>query len=157
MPEWIDPGHPEQNGRHERFHLTLKEAVALPPANTLLTQLRIMNDFVYEYNFDRPHEALDMKTPAVCYGMSPRMWDGRLRSPEYNSSEGMLRKVGQAGTITISGEEYYIGQALTGEYIQLRDQDDKQKVYYGPLLLGCFTKEKGLEKLKRKIRNRRKV
>lgn len=150
MPEWIEPGHPEQNGRHERFHLTLKQEVAMPPAKTLTAQNRLMQDFVYEYNFERPHEALDMKTPSECYGCSPRSWDGKLRSPEYDSSEGDVRKVGQSGTITIRGIEYYVGQALSGEYIQLKEDDQFKKVYYGPLVLGCFNEESGFKKIKNK-------
>lgn len=156
-PEWIEPGHPEQNGRHERFHLTLKEAIAMPPAHTLVTQLRWMQDFVSEYNFDRPHEALNMQTPAECYGLSPRKWNGRLQSPEYDSSEGMLRKVTQAGSVWVEGQEYYIGQALTGEYIQFKDGDNSIEVCYGPILLGDFTCKNGLVKRKNRKENRRKV
>lgn len=156
VPEWIDPGHPEQNGRHERFHLTLKEAIAVPPAATLATQLRDMKEFVDVYNFDRPHEALDMKTPAECYCLSPRKWDGILRGPEYDSSEGMIRKVTPGGTVWVKGQEYYIGQALSGEYIQFKEGELSLQIHYGPILLGNFTKEKGLEvvKYKKKIQGK---
>lgn len=154
MPEWIEPGHPEQNGRHERFHLTLKEAVAMPPASTLATQVRWMQEFVSEYNFDRPHEALDMRTPGECYGISPRKWDGQLRSPEYDIAEGMLRKVTPAGTVWVSGKEYYIGQALTGEYVQFKERSHSMEVFYGPLVLGDFTKKEGLMKRKNRKRKR---
>jgi len=64
LPEWIQPGHPEENGRHERFHLTLKEEVADPPAATLQEQIWLMRRFQRQYNFERPHESLDMQTPA---------------------------------------------------------------------------------------------
>ena len=63
IPEWIRPGHPEENGRHERFHLTLKQDVASPPKDTLALQIQAMSQFHDEYNFERPHEALEMKTP----------------------------------------------------------------------------------------------
>lgn len=148
VPEWIEPGHPEQNGRHERFHLTLKEEIAMPPAATLPYQLRLMKDFVQEYNFDRPHEALEMKTPGECFSISPRRWDGILRSPDYNPDEGIIRKVSPAGTFWVSGKEYYASQALTGEYIQFREMENSMKVYYGPIALGDFTKEMGFMKTK---------
>jgi putative transposase len=152
VPEWIEPGHPEQNGRHERFHLTLKEAVAMPPAQTLARQIRNMRDFVHEYNFERPHEALGLKTPAEVYGTSPRQWDGVLRSPDYNPSDGMLRKVSPGGTFWVKGTEYYLGYALSGEYVQFREGAHSDNVYYGSLLLGDFTMEKGFSKMKRKSR-----
>ena len=61
LPEWINPGHPEENGRHERFHLTLKQTIAIPPAATLEEQLIRLATFQEEYNFERPHEALNME------------------------------------------------------------------------------------------------
>ena len=54
MPEWINPGHPEENGRHERFHLTLKQEVANPPAATIQERIIRMATFQEEYNFERP-------------------------------------------------------------------------------------------------------
>lgn len=102
VPEWIRPGHPEDNGRHERLHLTLKQAIASPPKGTLALQLQAMADFQDEYNFDRPHEALDFKTPGSCHQRSARNWDGILRPPEYDRNEADVRKVGQSGC-TLSG------------------------------------------------------
>lgn len=66
VPERIVPGHPEQNGRLERFHRTLKAETATPPAATLRAQQRSFNAFRTEYNRDRPHEALDQRPPARC-------------------------------------------------------------------------------------------
>ena len=73
IPEWINPGRPEENGRHERFHLTLKQATANPPKQTLILQAEAMNQFWEEYNFERPHEALGMKTPSSVYSKSARL------------------------------------------------------------------------------------
>jgi len=148
-PEWIEPGHPEENGRHERFHLTLKENVALPPAQNLSSQVRQMNEFVQEYNYDRPHEALDMRTPADCYSASNRSWDGLLRSPEYDTACGDVRKVTPAGTIWVSGTEIYVGQSLTGEYVQLKgDNPECKPIYYGPVLLGDYVGKKSLQRVR---------
>lgn len=155
IPEWIEPGHPEENGRHERFHLTLKQEIANPPKETLLLQIQAMNDFHYEYNYERPHEALEMKTPASCYTKSIREWDGILRSPEYDTREFQIRKVGQSGCIWLCGEEHFIGQALSGEYIALKSTESEYlEVYYGPLYLGKLGKE-GMERPKSKPRRKR--
>lgn len=135
IPEWINPGHPEENGRHERFHLTLKNEVADPPAQTLKEQLEQLKIFQEEYNFERPHEALEMKTPSEYYCKSPRQWDGKLRSPEYDSSV-QVRKVGQNGCIWVKQTEYYISQSLTGEYISIEDKEEGMEVRYGPIYLG---------------------
>lgn len=139
MPEWINPGHPEENGRHERFHLTLQTSTATPPAKTLQEQITRMVDFQEEYNFERPHEALNMETPGSCYQASKKVWDGQLRSPEYDAKL-LVRKVGQNGGIWLKQTEYYLGTTLIGENVGLQETEgDKLKVYYGPLYLGQIT------------------
>lgn len=154
IPEWIRPGHPEENGRHERFHLTLKEAVASPPQVTLILQIKEMEKFWTEYNFERPHEALGMKTPGSFYSKSSRSWDGKLRSPEYDTNM-IVRKVCQSGCIWLKQKEHYIGQALQGEHIGLKQCDTEGlEVYYGPVYLGKLDQNKGLEKPKMKTRRR---
>jgi len=153
MPEWINPGHPEENGRHERFHLTLKQATASPPGDNLEEQIRRMVYFQDEYNFERPHEALGMQTPSSCYYTSPRKWDGVLRSPEYDTQAGLIRKVGQNGCIHIHQKEYYIGQTLSGEYVAAKDDGVAIKVYYGPVYLGALNLKQKLEQPKLKLKN----
>lgn len=149
QPEWINPGHPEENGRHERFHLSLKEAVASPAASTLKEQIRRMNDYIEEYNFDRPHEGLGMKTPSECYWSSDRKWDGRLRSPEYDEHLFSVRKVGQSGALWLNGEEYYISVALEGEYVGIKGLGSgRLEAYYGPIYLGELVKNVGLKQPK---------
>lgn len=151
LPEWINPGHPEENGRHERFHRTLKEAITIPAASSLIEQAKRIEAFEEEYNFERPHEALQMDTPAVHYERSPRRWDGLLRGPEYDTKLTTVRKVGQNGCIWLEQREYFMGLALVGEYIGLtRDVTGNWDVRYGPVALGKLKKEGGLEKLKRK-------
>lgn len=147
-PEWIRPGHPEENGRHERMHLTLKQETASPPKRTLVEQIQAMAAFQHEYNFERPHEALGMKTPASYYASSPRKWNGILVPPEYSRSEFEVRKVGQSGCIWLKQEEYYIGQTLVGEYVGLKyNEKDEIELYYGPVYLGIIN-SKGFEKPK---------
>jgi len=153
VPEWINPGHPEENGRHERFHLTLQKAVANPSAKNLHEQIQWMVAFKEEYNFERPHEALEMNTPASCYSNSTRKWDGILRAPEYDTRSVLVRKVGQSGCIWIKQTEYYIGKTLTGEYVSIKESDiGELEVRYGPVYLGKLKADRGLEKpkLKRK-------
>jgi len=157
IPEWITPGCPEENGRHERFHLTLKQDIASPPMDTLALQIQKMNEFQEEYNFERPHEALDMATPGECYRTSKKTWDGVLRSPEYDTREFEVRKVCQSGCIWLNQQEHYIGQTLVGEYVGLKSNESGSKeVYYGPIYLGLIDQSIGLNKPKRKTRRRKK-
>lgn len=155
IPEWIRPGHPEENGQHERFHLTLQQEVASPPQASLASQIHMMSQFHEEYNFERPHEALNMKTPGSCYQPSTRAWDGILRSPEYDT-EMEARKVCQSGCIWIRQKEFYVGQVLTGEYVGLKmNEQEEIEMYYGPIYLGKLCLQKGLEQPKIKTRRQR--
>lgn len=152
MPEWINPGHPEENGRHERFHLTLKLATASPPARCLEEQIIRGIAFEEEYNFERPHEALEMRTPASAYGPSTRKWDGILRPMEYPSGTPYVRKVCQSGCIWFGQREYFLGQALTGEHVALKyDENRELEIYFGPLNLGKLHKG-GQQKRKRQTK-----
>ena len=81
------PGKPQQNGRHERMHLTLLQDVADPPAATMREQLKRLRAFQRLYNEERPHQALDNATPADRYQISFRRFDGILREPEYGDLE----------------------------------------------------------------------
>lgn len=155
VPEWINPGHPEENGRHERFHLTLKEAIATPPERTLKEQIEKMRSFQEEYNVKRPHEALGMKTPASQYRSSPRQWDGQLRPPEYDTNKMLVRKVHPSGCISINKVECYLGRALPGEYVGLEEDSlGGFNVYYGPVYLGNLN-ERGIKTPERKTVSRR--
>jgi transposase InsO family protein len=140
IPEWIQPGHPEENGRHERFHLTLKQEIASPPKETLNLQIQAMNEFDQEYNFERPHEALGMKTPASCYQKSIRRWSGILKSPEYSSKDIKPRKVCSRGGVSILDVNYYLSENLTGEYVGVKKNEVESgyefEVYFGPVYLG---------------------
>lgn len=133
IPEWIDPGEPQQNGRHERMHLTLEQE-GFDLSMDFNTQLRKLEDFKEYYNFIRPHEALDQKNPGNLYLPSPRYWDGKLRSPEY-SNEYRIGLVKSCGKMSWKCKEIYIGRVFAGEPIGLK-QEEVLKAYYGPLYLG---------------------
>jgi transposase InsO family protein len=83
LPEFIEPGKPQQNGRHERMHRTLKAETTRPPANSCRGQQRKFDRFREEFNFERPHEALDMQTPASVYQCSKRPMPDKLPALEY--------------------------------------------------------------------------
>lgn len=83
LPELIAPASPQQNGRHERMHRTLKAEATRPPSGNLQSQQTRFNRFRHEYNHERPHEALQQETPASYYTPSPRALPSRLAPMEY--------------------------------------------------------------------------
>ena len=85
MQVFSDSAHREQNGRHERMHRDLKAACALPSAYDMKSQQRKLNSFVKEYNQVRPHEALDMETPAKVHQQSKKIFPERIRNYDYPS------------------------------------------------------------------------
>lgn len=137
MPERIAPGKPQQNGRHERMHLTLLQEVASPPASSMREQLRRLRDFQRLYNEERPHQALDNATPADRYQASSRRFDGILREPDYDDDQE-VRRVRHNGEIKLNGNMIYISGALVGEPIGLAQDDDGWTVSYGPIVLGTI-------------------
>jgi putative transposase len=136
-PERIAPGKPQQNGRHERMHLTLLQEVASPPANSLREQLKRLRDFQHLYNEERPHQALGNATPADCYQASTRRFDGVLREPEYGDDRE-VRRVRHNGEIKLNGLMIYITEALAGEPIALAEDEAGWTVSYGPVVLGTI-------------------
>jgi putative transposase len=135
-PERIDPGKPQQNGRHERMHLTLLQEVADPPANSMREQLKRLRDFQRLYNEERPHQALDNATPADRYQASSRRFDGVLREPDYDDQE--VRRVRCNGQIKLGGNMIYINRALVGEPVAVAETEDGWIVSYGPVMLGTI-------------------
>ena len=136
--ERIEPGHPEQNGRHERMHQTLKQETASPPQANLAQQQEAFGRFEREYNCERPHEALGYRTPAEVYVASARRYPYRL--PEIEYAAGMqLRRISSAGELTWKHQDAYVSRVLSGEVVGLREVDDQlYEVYFGPMLLGWF-------------------
>jgi transposase InsO family protein len=122
-PERIKPGKPQQNGRHERMHRSLKEGTAMPPAKDLRAQQKAFHRFRQEYNHERPHEALQMQVPAAVYQPSPRLYPSRLQQPEYGAGE-LVRTVGSCGRIRWNGDRIFITKTLANEPIRLEPVED---------------------------------
>lgn len=134
----IEPGKPQQNGRHERMHLTLKQETASPPAASLRRQQDLFDRFCQEFNEDRPHEALGMNTPASYYEPSQRQYPERLAELEY-PREFALRKVAERGQFRWKRWKVMLGKTLEGEVIGLRALDERLwQVWFGPVQLGVF-------------------
>jgi transposase InsO family protein len=120
--ERIDPGNPQQNGRHERFHFTLLEAMR-PPSPNRSAQARRFAAFVRDYNEERPHEALGQRTPASAYQCSPRSMPTRLPEPDY-PARAAVRQVRSNGEIKWRGDSIYICTSLIGETIGIEETED---------------------------------
>jgi putative transposase len=136
LPEFIQPGHPQQNGRHERMHRTLKAETTRPPAANRRAQQQRFNRFREEFNHQRPHEALDMQTPAALYEPSPRPMPSKLPPLEY-PDRFEVRYVSANGGIRWNRRWVNVSIACAGEYVGLEEIDDGVwNVYFGPLKLG---------------------
>lgn len=130
VPERIEAGHPEQNGRHERMHRTLKEATALPPAANRRAQQRAFDRFRREYNEVRPHQALAMRTPSQLYKASWRSYPERVPEAEYGSAM-QVRRVQKHGEFEWKHHHVFLSEVLWGERIGLLPIDDRYyRVYF---------------------------
>jgi putative transposase len=139
-PEYIDPGKPQQNGRHERMHLTLKQDTARPPASDLKSQQRRFDDFQRIYNQERPHEALGQRPPISVYVASTRPMPTRLPDLEY-PAHFHLRQVKQCGDIKWLGRLVRLSTSLHGQTVGLNEiADDCWQISFGPIVLGRFHK-----------------
>ena len=136
--ERIEPGHPEQNGRHERMHETLKRETASPPQATARKQQEAFDRFRREFNEERPHEALQQRTPASVYEPSPRAYPARLEAVEY--PEGWaVRMIQQQGQFYWKGADVFLGSALYGERVGLEPLDERYwTVRFVTTALGVF-------------------
>ena len=136
FPELIEPGRPQQNGRHERMHRTLKQETTRPSAATLRGQQIRFNRFREEFNNVRPHEALDLETPASCYKASSRPYPGRAPQVEY-PDHFEKRLVSRNGGIRWRCEWVNVTHVLQTEYVGLEEVDDgRWDVYFGQVRLG---------------------
>jgi transposase InsO family protein len=138
VPERIAPGRPQQNGRHERMHRTLKRAAAQPPAANARAQQRRFDLFRRHYNTERPHEALAQHTPASVYTPSPRPYPQRLPEMTY-PSHIQPHRVCDSGLIYWNAWRIYVGYLLCGEHVGVEPIDDGVwNVHFGPVRLGGF-------------------
>jgi transposase InsO family protein len=136
--ERIDPGCPQQNGRHERMHKTMKQETATPPAANRRRQQEAFILFEREYNEQRPHEALQWRTPSDLYVVSPRPYPSRLAELEYPDGAHM-RVISQQGSLKWKCERTFVSEVLGREMVGLLEVDDNYfEVYYGMLHIGWF-------------------
>jgi len=122
-PERIECGKPQQNGRHERMHRTLKEETATPAMSDMNQQQMRFEEFRREYNNERPHEALGMKTPSSVYEASSMRYPEKVLEPQYD--EGVdVRRVRDGGEISFRGNYYFLSEVLSGERVGLTELYD---------------------------------
>lgn len=115
-PRYIPPSSPQDNGRHERMHRTLKAETTRPAARTAAEQQARFDAFRTHYNEERPHEALDQRVPASLWRASDRRLPERIADPWYDADHE-VRRVRSGGEIKWRGETVFIGEALAGEVV----------------------------------------
>jgi len=143
-PIRIEPGHPEQNGGHERMHRSLKEATAYPPQKCLKAQQQIFNGYKDVYNNVRPHEALGQKRPAELYKKSKRLYTGKIIEASYPANFD-VRNVRQNGEIKWKGKNLFISEVLVKEMIGLEEvADETRLIYFCHLPIAILDEQKGV-------------
>jgi putative transposase len=141
LPEFIEPGKPPQNGCHERMHRTLKAETTRPPGAHCRAQQQQFNHFREEFHHQRPHEALDMHTPAADDEPSPRKMPHKLPPLEY-PDRFEVRYVSANGGIRWHHHWINVSHTGIGEYVGLEEVDDGVwNVYFGPLTLGVAARK----------------
>ena len=142
-PVRIEPGRPQQNGRHERMHRTLKAEVTRPPAANLAAQQRALERFRRCYNEERPHRALAGEVPAALYRPSTRAYPEREPEISYPGHFKILR-VCVNGCLRWRDRFVFVSRVLVGEPLGLEAIDDGiWSVHFGPVLLARFDEREG--------------
>jgi transposase InsO family protein len=121
-PHFIHPASPQQNGRHERMHRTLKAQTSVPPAANSPEQQARFDEFREHYNKERPHEALGQRPPSEAYSRSPRSMPAGEQDPWYDADH-QVRRVRSNGEIKWKGEFIFIGEALVDELVGVAELD----------------------------------
>ncbi len=138
VPQRSRPASPQDNGRHERMHSTLKQATLQPPERNARRQQAAFDRFLHEYNHDRPHEALDDATPASYYTASCRQMPRRVPELDYGD-DVMVRRISQQGSLKVNGERTFVSEIFAHEWMGLRALDERySEVLYGPITVGFF-------------------
>ena len=131
--ERIQPGKPQQNGRHERMHRTVKQDTTNPSVKTIRAQQKRFNDFRRIYNYERPHEALNHETPGDLYAPSSRLLPLYTKAYVY-PSDFHTRRVNDAGDISWAKSRVFISEVFRGEDIGLEKiEDNFYRIYFGSL------------------------
>lgn len=145
--ERIKPGHPEQNGRHERIHRTLKyDDVVQKPSLSILKQQDRLELFRNDYNERRPHESLGNQTPSEVYSKSPRLYSAILKDPDYDGFDQVHRST-KCGSVFFcnSTERIFLGPAFGHQPVALKEEeDDHWRVQFMDLNLGYYDRHEGI-------------
>nr|WP_237578296.1 integrase core domain-containing protein [Leptospira mayottensis] len=137
-PERIQPGKPQQNGRHERMHRTLKQETALPARSSLKEQQEAFDRFRSEYNLERPHEALEYKTPGKIYMPSERIFPLRIPEIAY-ATNIVVETVLDNGTAKYGPFRIFFGSPLIGERVGFEEVSERLcKIYFTNAVLGML-------------------
>lgn len=130
------PASPQDNGRHERMHSTLKQATLQPPERNPRRQQEAFDRFRQEYNHERPHESLDDQTPARHYTSSCRSMPRRVPELHYGD-DVIVRRISQQGSLMMHGARTFVSEIFGYEWLGLRALDERTfEVLYGPLTIG---------------------
>lgn len=122
-PERIRPGKPQENGRHERMHRSLKAAVCKEPSYSMARQQERFDGFKIDYNEHRSHESLDRQTPDSCYEASGRIYPELILPPQYDSDVA-VRRVRHKGDIKWKSQRLFVSELLAKEPIGLTQIDE---------------------------------
>jgi len=142
VPERIRKGHPEENGRHERMHLTLKKETAAPPMWDQAQQQQCFDTFKKIFNEQRPHEGIQFNRPAWLYKASPRNFPSKIGAVEYSSAYEKTRKIRTNGTMKWRGKEIFISETLSGENIGMKPySEDAWLLQFSFMPLGIFNEK----------------
>ena len=142
IPERIRKGHPEENGRHERMHLTLKKETASPPKFDQRQQQQVFDTFKLEFNEERPHEGIQFNRPARLYTPSARQLPSKLPQIEYDDSFEKTRRIRTNGTMKWNGKEIFISETLTGETIGMKPHSEYEwLIHFSFLPIGIFNEK----------------
>jgi transposase InsO family protein len=120
--ERIQPGHPEQNGRHERMHLTLKKETTRPPGNNPLEQQEKFDNFIQVFNFERPHQGIDMKYPSEIYQPSDREY--KTIEPLFYPFHDKTIQVTRCGRICENKMKVNLSRAFAGQQVGIKEVED---------------------------------
>jgi transposase InsO family protein len=132
------PSSPQDNGRHERMHRTLKAETLAPPASNPKRQQDAFDRWRKVYNDERPHESLEYRTPAACYHKSLREFPRRVPEVQYDS-DVLVRRVSLKGDLKWQGERAFVSEIFGGQALGLRPNHDRYyEILYGPLRVGWF-------------------
>jgi putative transposase len=120
--ERIRPGHPQENGRHERMHLTLKLETTRPPRENLIAQQEVFDQFTQVYNQERPHEGINNKYPSEIY--RPSIREFKRPEPLFYPLHDKTITVTQCGRICEAGMKVSLSRAFAGQEVGIKEMED---------------------------------